>query len=40
MQLVIKAHEGDTPEKTVLLDVQSSDTVESVKSKIQTTEGE
>lgn len=39
MQLVIKAHEGESKVKTITLDVCSSDTVESVKSKLQETEG-
>ena len=38
MKLVIKAHEGET-EKTVVLDVEKTDTVESVKSKLQDLEG-
>lgn len=40
MQLVIKAHAGDTEEKTITLDVQSTDTVDSVKQKIQKLEGD
>ena len=39
MRLIIKAHEGDN-EKTVSLNVHGSDTVESVKSKLQELEGD
>ena len=35
MQLVIKAHAGDSEEKTITLNVQSSDSVDSVKQQIQ-----